>query len=150
MKRLALVLALALFTSCGTDTGNPGFRGPTSGVQGGSTFMAHTMCSKLSSCNPSLNYGTCLSGVLGATGITGAMGLNTTTYPTLNDAYNGVASGLLRVNQTTLDQCSSAIASLTCASSTVNGAYSISQPANFNSTYQLLSISGSCQNTISP
>ena len=149
MKALVLALTLLILSSCGTDTGNPGFRGPASGV-GGSIFMSPAMCSKLSSCYPSLTYGNCVSGVLTAPGITGAMGLSASTYPNLSSAYNGVASGDLRVNQTTLDQCSSAILGLTCASATVTSAYSISQPTNFNNAYNLLSASSACQNTIAP
>lgn len=153
MKRFLFSLITLILTSCGTDTGNPGFGPgvPTSGTGGGSSFMVQAMCNKLSACySSSLSFSNCYSGVFAATGMTSAMGLNASTYPTLNAAYTGVANGSFHINQTTLDQCSSAIASLTCGDTLVTTSFATGAPTNFNNAFHLLSASTSCQNTIAP
>ena len=150
MKFLILMFTLVL-NACGTDVGNPGLV-PASGSNGNPTsnFMSEAMCNKLHVCNPTLSFGTCYTGIHSATGLTAAMGLNATTYPTLNAAETAVTTGALVVNSANLNQCTLSINALNCVDTRVTSAYTTTAATNFNNTYQLLSADSICAHTTNP
>lgn len=153
MRSILLIILLLALSGCGgsslggTETGNPG--GPTSSIPTGAnpninnfaTQMIDSICSKLSTCYPSLTSSSCQSGVLAVTNVGSSLGLPSGTTSTLQNIVDEENAGTITPQSTAANRCISDIQSLTCGSSTVGGAYSSGTAANFNRVYTLLSAS---------
>lgn len=151
-------IVFIVFSSCGTETGNPVKTteligdDPSQG-QADKYFISRLsdeICSKLVECfSDFTTTSSCRNIIEDLDGFDAALNLNT-SYTDLNDIYADEQTGELTVSQTEADQCESDINGLSCSDSEVTSAYSDSSSGDYSNLDNIIPVgSGSCQDALS-
>ena len=147
MKLLLLALVL-IFTSCGTETGNPATESDLSSGDNESSYaesLSSKICSKLVACFSEItSTSDCMTEINDENGFDTALG--NSDYNTLSEFISAESNGSIVKNQTEATQCLSDIENLACSDTEVTSAFSSSSPNDYSNIANIVSIgSGSCQ-----
>lgn len=107
----------------GTGTGNPAQPNLGSDPGFATTRLMSSVCMKLESCQTGLTFQQCNTAFLARSDIDAEVGLPEGAFATYQDAIAGEMSGAVRANDSSLQDCVSAIHELSCDSAEVMGAY---------------------------